>query len=112
MLLASKSLLRCLSLNSLVLFGENRSNETPGVPSNTSHAFGKEGATSIAPFTAVVLEEHPVSNGNVWKLEKHLVVVRRWELQEAAEIWKNRTLPKDPQANPRIWVLPVSKWWL
>ena len=25
----------------------------------------------------MVLEEHPVSNGNVWRLEDRLVVVRR-----------------------------------
>ena len=32
---------------SIPLSGENRSNETPGVPSNTSQAFGTEGTTPI-----------------------------------------------------------------
>ena len=49
---------------------------------------------------AVLLEGHLVSNGNEWKLEKHLVV-RRWELQEAAKIWKKRIWHKDQQANPK-----------
>ena len=44
--------------------------------------------------------------------EKHLVVVRCWELQEAAKICRNLILQKDQQANPRTWALPVSKWWL
>ena len=35
----------------------------------------------------------------IWK-EEHLVVVRRWELQDTAKIWKNRTLQKDLQTNP------------
>ena len=39
-------------------------------------------------MSAVVLEERPVSNENEWKLEEHLVVVRRWELQEAPKIRK------------------------
>ena len=34
---------------SIPLSEENRSNETPGVPSNTSQAFGKEGTTPIPP---------------------------------------------------------------
>ena len=55
---------------SVPLSGENRSDKAPGVPSNTSHAFGKEGATSIPPCSTlsksvVVLEEHPVSSGSV-----------------------------------------------
>ena len=32
---------------SVLLFGKHRSNETSGVPGNTSHAFGKERGTSI-----------------------------------------------------------------
>ena len=82
MLVASQSLLRYSSLNSVLLLGAE-----------------KEGATSIPPFeyvviSAVVLEEHPVPSGNVWKLEKHTIVVRRWELQEAAKIWKKSDLAK------------------
>ena len=38
---------------SVPLSGENRSDETPGVPSNTSQAFGKEGATSIPPCSTL-----------------------------------------------------------
>ena len=33
--------------------GENRSNKDPGVPSNTSQAFRKEGPTSIPPCSTL-----------------------------------------------------------
>ena len=33
----------------------------------------------------MVLEEHCVSNGDVWKLDERLVVDRLWELQEKSE---------------------------
>ena len=58
----------------------------------------------------MVLEEHPVSNGNVWKLEERLVVDRRCELQERAQVWNDQILQTDPQANPRTWALLVSMW--
>ena len=38
---------------SVPLSGENRSNKPPGVPSNTSQDFGKRGATSIPPCSAL-----------------------------------------------------------
>ena len=47
MLLASQSLLRYFEFELYVLLYGERSNETPGVPSNTSHAVGEESATSI-----------------------------------------------------------------
>ena len=40
------------------LYAENRSNKAPGVPSNTSQAFRKEGAHIRS---VVVLEEYPRS---------------------------------------------------
>ena len=39
----------------------------------------------------------------MWKLEKHRVVVRRWEPQEKAKIWKIESCKEDLQANPRTW---------
>ena len=38
---------------SVPLSGENRSYQAPGVPGNTSEAFGKEGATSLPPCSAL-----------------------------------------------------------
>ena len=57
---------------SVPLYRENKSNEAPGVLSNASQAFGKEGTTSIP--SAVVREEHPASSENVQKLEEQLVL--------------------------------------
>ena len=51
----------------------------------------------------MVVEEYSVSNGNVWRLEERLVVVRRWELQEREKVWIDQILHKGPQANPRTW---------
>ena len=56
--------------------------EASDAPSNTPQTSAKERATSIPTWQygvalGVVVEEHSVSNGNVWKLEKRLVVVRR-----------------------------------
>ena len=56
-------------------------------------------------MSAVVLEEHPVSNGNVWKQEEQLVVVRRWEHQEEAMVRTSQIGLKGYQATPRTWVL-------
>ena len=66
------------------------------VPSNAPQTSGKRKGHIIPPFTisAAVLEERPVSSGNVQKLEEHLFVVRRWELQETAKIWERSNLAK------------------
>ena len=97
MLLASKSLLRYSSLSSLFLCLEKTDPTRPLV------------FQVFLRLSAVVLEEHPVSNGNVWKLEKH-DGVRRWEPQEEAKIWDDRILQTGLEANPRTWALPVSMW--
>ena len=102
MLLLINDFLRYLSLNSLVLLlGENRSNETPGDPSNTPQTFGKERTMSI-----------PTSNTLQyfwWCLKSVLsptgtcgsfVVGRCWELQERAKVWKDQILQTDPLATP------------
>ena len=60
----------------------------------------------------MVLEEHSVSNGNVWKLEDRLVVDRRWELQERVKVWNDQILQTDPQATPKTGVLLFSMWGL
>ena len=57
------------------LRGKNRANEIPSVPSNTSQTSRVEVATCIptcSTYLAVVEvdEEHPASNGSVWKLER------------------------------------------
>ena len=47
-----------------------------------------------------VVEEHPASNGSVWKLEERLLDVRRWDLQERTKGWIGQILQSDPLANP------------
>ena len=64
------------------------------------------------PVELVVVEVHPASNGNVWKLEERFVVVRRWDLQEKKKVWIDRMLQWSQQANPRTWALLVCMWWL
>ena len=79
-MLASNSLLRYLSLNSL-FFCLEKTDPTRPLVFQVIHRMPSERKGHIHPtllhvvISAVVLEEYPVSSENVWKLEKHLVVV-------------------------------------
>ena len=63
------------------------------------------------PVVLEVVEEHPASNGNVWKLGKRLLVVQLRDPKVRRKVWIDRILQSDPQANPGTWALLVSTWW-
>ena len=58
-----------------------------------------------------VVDEHPASNGSVWKLEERLLDVRCWDPQGRRKGWIDQIFQSDPLANPGTWAPLVSMWW-
>ena len=90
---------------SVPLSGVIRSNKASGVPSIRR-------ATSIPPCSTLYYLRLCLKTilSPMQKLEKHRVVVRRWEPQEEARIWKDRIRQKGQLAIPRTWILLAGMW--
>ena len=97
------------------LRGKNRSNETPSVPSDTSQTSVREVATRIPTCSTRLylrwLKSIPPPTGACGSRRSASLWFVVGIFRRGGKVWIDRTLHKDPLANPGTWAPLVSMWW-